>query len=120
MNTHTSIQRLITITASIAMLLAGFLFNPRPTSAQWQLVNTATGEDIEAIASDALGHIYAGADMGVYVSSNNGENWNLAATGLTNPEVLSLAVTPAGTPTVNSGSSSARRGFSSLPQAQTF
>lgn len=97
MNNNTSIQRLVTIIALIAVLLAGFLCTPRSANAQWQLVNTATGEDIEAIASEASGHIYAGADMGVYVSSNNGENWNLAATGLTNPEVLSLAVTPAGT-----------------------
>ena len=65
--------------------------------AQWQQVFGPTGGDVEAIASDAAGHVYAGTDSGVYMSSDNGTSWTQELNGLNNPEIFSFAITPDGT-----------------------
>ncbi len=75
------------------LFFAGILGTPASASAQWQQVFGPAGGDVEAIASDA-GHIYAGTDSGVYVSTNDGKIWTLMNSGLANPEIFSLAITP--------------------------
>jgi len=80
-----------------AMLsLAGFLFFSASASAQWLQVFGPTGGDVEALASDAAGHIYAGTDTGVYFSNDNGWHWTLKDSGLLDSEIFSLAITPGG------------------------
>ncbi|HZK75371.1 MAG TPA: T9SS type A sorting domain-containing protein [Candidatus Kapabacteria bacterium] len=80
----------------LSLQIVGFLLAPRSTNAQWQQVFGPTGEDVEAIESDAAGHIYAGTDIGVYVSSNNGLNWSLKDNGLLDSEIFSFAATSTG------------------------
>ncbi len=63
----------------------------------WSQVFGPTGGDVEAIASDRFGHIYAGTDSGAYVSTTNGASWSQINTGLANPEIFCFAVTSAGT-----------------------
>ena len=65
--------------------------------AQWQPVFGPTGGDVEAIASDGAGHVYAGTDSGVYMSGDNGLTWTQELSGLTNREIFSFAITPNGT-----------------------
>jgi photosystem II stability/assembly factor-like uncharacterized protein len=82
---------------AVVVSLLGFLFATSTASAQWQRVFGPTGGDVEALASDAAGHLYAGTDSGVYVSTNNGTDWVQKNAGLLDSEIFSFAVTPSGT-----------------------
>src|SRR5579883_449585 len=69
-----------------------------PSQAQnWAHVFGPYGGDVEAIASDRFGHIYAGTDSGVFVSSNNGASWVEKNNGLSEEEIFSFTCAATGT-----------------------
>jgi hypothetical protein len=63
-------------------------------SGRWTAANTGFPFYLPAIhslaASDA--YVFAGTDSGVYVSTNNGDTWTAANTGLPNTRITSLCV----------------------------
>ena len=51
---------------------------------------------IRSLATNSLGHVFAGTEAGLYLSTNDGVNWTHLDSGLTDNDVLSLAVSSSG------------------------
>ena len=85
---HTSLKHsfLVPIAALLLQLIA------TGVSAQWQQTFGPRGEDVQSLASDFTGHLYAGTDSGVFVSSDSGRNWTLSTTGLGELEIFSIGI----------------------------
>jgi photosystem II stability/assembly factor-like uncharacterized protein len=62
----------------------------------WLRVSNGVNPFVHTLAMTPSGYVYAGTDSGVYVSSNNGNNWSPVDNGLTNLEVYSLAYNSSG------------------------
>ena len=64
----------------------------------WQQTNGPYGGTIEALAiKNSNGHFFAGTDGGgIFRSTDSGSNWTPINTGLTNTQVLSLAINSSG------------------------
>jgi hypothetical protein len=62
-----------------------------PLHAQWIHTNGPYGGDIRCFAVSGT-NIFAGAWGGVFRSTNNGTSWTAVNSGLTNTNILSLAV----------------------------
>lgn len=68
------------------------LYSSTNNGASWSLTSLA-GSDVRAIAKDNNGNLYAGLfGIGIYKSSDNGNNWTLINNGLTSLAVHSIVV----------------------------
>ena len=65
-------------------------------SAQWVRTNGTRGGYIYSIAVGNTGVLFAGTDSGVFRSTNNGTDWAMVDSGLTDSTVYSIAVTGTG------------------------
>ncbi len=75
-----------------------FLFQSAFQSAHaqsWSQVYGPISGSVRALASGG-GQVYAGTDVGVFVSSDRGSTWTLQTSGLTSLKVYALAVTQSG------------------------
>ena len=63
---------------------------------EWAILEDGIGENriINSLAIDTSGTIYAGTDLGVYRSTNDGDMWFQSNSGLMDTVVYELAVTP--------------------------
>jgi len=59
-------------------------------NAQWQQTNGPYGGHIRSIAVNGS-NIIAGTEDGVYLSTNNGSDWEAKNTGITNTYIMSMA-----------------------------
>lgn len=81
------------ILLSLAILLP-FLSNAQDF---WQSANGPYAGYIRSLAINSSGHIFAGTySDGVFLSTNNGDDWASINTGLTNNGVSCLAINPGG------------------------
>ena len=63
----------------------------------WQQTNGPYGGDVNALAINSSGYIFAGTDSrGVFLSTNNGTSWTQENNGLTNSDIVSLAINSSG------------------------
>jgi hypothetical protein len=70
------------------------LFLINTVNAQWEQTNGLTGVDIKTNCLAANGsNIFAGTGTGVYLSTNNGNNWTAVNNGLTDTYISSLGIT---------------------------
>ncbi|MBK7571731.1 MAG: hypothetical protein IPI10_08945 [Bacteroidetes bacterium] len=74
------------------VLAAIFLLFSNLINAQWVQTNGPYGGDVRCFAISGS-NIFAGTiGGGVFLSTNNGNNWSPVNNGLTNPNVYSLAI----------------------------
>jgi len=72
---------------------AAGVFRSIDNGISWVGVNTGlTSTKVQSLATNSIGHIFAGTLSGVFRSTDNGENWMDVNTGLTNNNVYALAV----------------------------
>lgn len=76
----------------ISSIIVGVMTAP-DSAAQWVQTNLHYSGNINALAVSG-DNVFAGTDSGVFLSTDNGESWEVADTGLTNLSVLSLVVSP--------------------------
>lgn len=62
----------------------------------WTMLYAGIGDDrfINALTVDSSGNIYAGTDLGVYKSTNDGDMWYQSNNGLMDTVIYELAVSP--------------------------
>ena len=62
----------------------------------WVILYAGIGDDrfINALTIGSSGTIYAGTDLGIFISTNNGDMWHQSNNGLLDTVVYGLAVTP--------------------------
>ncbi len=73
-----------------SLVLLCFLFLFKPLSAQWYHTNGPYGGWISGLIAFG-GNVYAGTNMGLYVSSNNGISWSVINSGFTSDRVYFAA-----------------------------
>jgi len=62
----------------------------------WTAVNIGLTNDVQALAINMSGHIFAGTTSGVFRSTNNGDSWTAVNIGLTNTNVYALTINSSG------------------------
>jgi ligand-binding sensor domain-containing protein len=72
------------------------VFRSTNAGTDWTMLYAGIGDDrfINALAVDSSGNIYAGTDLGVYKSTNDGDMWFQSSSGLMDTVVYELTVSP--------------------------
>lgn len=65
-----------------ALFLSLLFLLPAVSNAQWEYLSGPFGGSVHAITHDTLGNLYAGTDIGVFRSTDDGESWNMRSEGL--------------------------------------
>jgi len=82
----------------ISFLLVWLLANTNVAAQTfWQQTNLSSGVIVRSLVINSSGHIFAGtADVGVFRSLNNGDNWTQVNSGLINLNIQPLAINSSG------------------------
>jgi len=77
------------------VLFAALLTITIPLHSQWVQTKGPYGGYVACLTFSGT-NLFAGTDIGVFLSTNNGGNWSTADSGLTNKDVRALAVDMSG------------------------